>query len=86
MTKDKMIKLIEGLASAGYEITEIYNFDDNFPRFLLRQLKKTNKTAQNKKMIKLIEIFFSIGYKISKYNIFRKLFLCEIKIELRLLE
>jgi hypothetical protein len=75
MKKDKMIKLIEDMASAGYEIEEI-NKLNSLERTLgfgdiemLLSLSSQEKSPLSKeRMIKLVEILSSNNYVISIYE------------------
>jgi hypothetical protein len=75
MQKDKMIKLIEDLDSAGYEIEKI-NRLSRLERtlgfgnieMLLSPSSQEKSLFSKDKMIKLVEILSSNNYVISKYE------------------
>jgi hypothetical protein len=78
MQKERMIKLIEDLASAGYEIVKIDNFHNPDPNYtygygdteiLLYFDPAVTKPFSKERMTKLIEVLFSNDYGILEYKL-----------------
>jgi len=92
MTKEKITKLAEALASAGYEITIIntlYNIEQiekyGNIEILLSPVSKVKNPFSKEIMIKLIEVLFSLEYGIVTYNLLCKHTYGDIKIILQTL-
>jgi hypothetical protein len=85
MQKDKMIKLIEDLNSAGYRIIKIHCPYDCNIIVSLHHIGKIKNPFSKERMVNLVEILFSIGYYITEYELLQDRF-CGIKLELHILE
>jgi len=68
MSNEKLIKLIEAMASAGYEIIYINCYHDYDIKILLRPIKKKKPFSKENISI-LINIFSDMGYNINEYEL-----------------
>jgi len=76
MTNNTLKKLIDALASIGYEISEL---DDHYNRntehyrgdikILIYPISEPKTSFSKELFIKLVEIFFSLGYGIIEFNL-----------------
>jgi len=74
MQKEKMIKLIESLATAGYEIIKINSGSQSQLKYYVNVEITVSFSPQinipsEEKIIELIKIFSSVGYGILKLEI-----------------
>jgi len=71
MSKEKMVKLINDLYSAGYEIIKMDCYSAYNTAILLHPNKKIKKPFSKENIIKLIDIFFAVEYYTIEYELIK---------------